>query len=73
MAIKSKTGVSGRCRKPVTMPETYLGFFDSHRDKFEINAERTKVRLRNQRTRSDSGDSDDTNVESLSDSLKATL
>lgn len=73
MAIKSKTGVSGRCRKPVTMPETYLEFFDSHRDKFEINAERTKVRLRNQRTRSDSGDSDDTNVESLSDSLKATL
>jgi hypothetical protein len=73
MAIKSKTGVSGRCRKPVTMPETYLEFFDSHRDKFEINSECTKVRLRDKRTRSDSGDSDETNIESLSDSLKATL
>ena len=27
MTIKSKSGVSGRCRKPVTMPETYLEFF----------------------------------------------
>jgi hypothetical protein len=55
------------------MPETYLEFFDSHRDKFEINSECTKVRLRDKRTRSDSGDSDETNIESLSDSLKATL
>lgn len=67
--IKSKSGVSGRCRKPVTMPETYLEFFDTHRDKFEICSEKKKVRLR-ERVLSDSGESDGTAVDSLSDGLK---
>jgi len=66
VSIKGKQGVSGRCRKPVTMPETYLEFFDSHRDKFELNAELTKVRLRDHIV-SRSSDSEDTNVDSLSD------
>lgn len=69
VSIKSKSGVSGRCRKPVTMPENYLEFFDTHRDKFEINGDRTKVRLR-ERVLSDSGESDATGVDSLSDGLR---
>ena len=69
VSIKSKSGVSGRCRKPVTMPENYLEFFDTHRDKFEINGDRTKVRLR-EHVLSDSGDSDHTGVDSLSDGLR---
>lgn len=69
VSIKSKSGVSGRCRKPVTMPESYLEFFDTHRDKFEINGDMTKVRLR-ERVLSDSGESDATGVDSLSDGLK---
>jgi hypothetical protein len=75
-ATTSKQGVSGKCRKPVTMPETYLEFFDSHRDKFELNPELTKVRLRTRSSRlstCDSVDSDDTNVGSLSTSLKEKL
>ena len=75
MTIKSKSGVSGRCRKPVTMPETYLEFFDTHRDKFEISPERTKVRLRETRwSRSESGDSgesDATGIEEISEGIKA--
>jgi len=75
MPIKSKSGVSGRCRKPVTMPETYLEFFDTHRDKFEINSDRTKVRLRETReSRSESGDSgesDATGIEEISEGMKA--
>lgn len=43
MVIKSKIGVSGRCRKFVTMSETYLEFFDLYCDKFEINVECIKV------------------------------
>ena len=76
ITIKSKQGVSGKCRKPVTMPETYLEFFDSHRDKFELNPELTKVRLRTRSSRistCDSVDSDDTNVGSMSASLKEKL
>lgn len=69
VSIKSKSGVSGRCRKPVTMPESYLEFFDTHRDKFEINGDMSKVRLR-ERVLSDSGESDATGVDSLSDGLK---
>lgn len=76
MTIKSKQGVSGKCRKPVTMPETYLEFFDSHRDKFELNPELTKVRLRTMSARvsmCDSVDSYDTNVGSMSASYKEKL
>lgn len=75
MTIKSKSGVSGRCRKPVTMPETYLEFFYTHRDKFEISPERTKVRLRETRwSHSESGDSgepDATGIEEISEGIKA--
>lgn len=68
VSIKGKQGVNGLCRKPVTMPETYLEFFDSHADKFQVNDERTKVRIRP--GASCSSDSEGTNVDSLSGGLE---
>ena len=65
VTIKGKQGVNGLCRKPVTMPETYLEFFSSHADKFQINDERTKVRIRPGAS-AGSSDSEGTNVDSLS-------
>lgn len=50
------------------MPETYLEFFDSHADKFQVNDERTKVRICP--GASCSSDSEGTNVDSLSGGLE---
>jgi len=69
--IKGKgVSVNSLCRKPVTMPETLLEFFSSHGDKFQINDERTMVRLR---AGLGSSDSEGTNVDSLSEGIEEKL